>query len=54
MSLVTSFKDSFKKSEASSTPSTTDGGVGRVSKLTKLAKVPSWTKDMSLETYTKQ
>ena len=53
-SLVTSFKDSFKKSEASSTPSTTDGGVGRVSKLTKPAKVPSWTKDMSLETYTKQ
>ena len=46
-SLVTSFKDSFKKSEASSTPSTTDAGVGRVSKLTKRAKVPSWTKDMS-------
>ena len=48
--LVTSFKDSFKKGEASSTPSTTDAGVGRVSKLTKPAKVPSWTKDMSLET----
>ena len=52
--LVTSFKDSFKKDEASSTPSTTNAGVSRVSKLTKPAKVPSWTKDMSLETYTKQ
>ena len=54
--LVTSFKDSFKKDEASSAPSTTNAGVaagGRVSKLTKLAKVPSWTKDISLETYTK-
>ena len=40
--------------EASSTPSSTDAGVNRVSKLTKPAKVPSWTKDMSLETYTKQ
>ena len=30
--LVTLFKDSFKKSEASSTPSTTDDGVGRASK----------------------
>ena len=26
----------------------------RVTKLTKHAKVPSWSKDMSLETYTKQ
>ena len=51
--LVTSIKDSFKKDEASSA---TNAGVtvgGRVSKLTKQAKVPSWTKDMSLETYTK-
>ena len=45
--LVTSFKDSIKMGEASSTPSTTDAGVGRVSKSTKPAKVPSWTKDMS-------
>ena len=52
--LVTLFKDSFKKEEVSSTPSATNAGAGRVSKLTKPAKVPSWTKDMSLETYTKQ
>ena len=51
--LVTLFKDSFKKDGASST-STADAGVGRVSKLTQPDKVPSWTKDMSLETYTKQ
>ena len=38
--LVTLYKDSFKKGEASSTP-TTDDGEGRVSKLTKPAKVPS-------------
>ena len=43
-----------KKSEASSAPSSTDAGINRVSKLTKPVKVPSWTKDMSLETYTKQ
>ena len=52
--LVTLFKDSIKKDGASSISSTVDAGVGRVSKLTKPAKVPSWTKDMSLETYTKQ
>ena len=28
--------------------------VNRVTKLIKLAKVPSWTKDISLETYAKQ
>ena len=43
-----------KKSEASPTPVSTDAGTNRVSKLTKPAKVPSWTKDMSLETYIKQ
>ena len=42
------------KNEDSSTPATTEAGVNRVIKFTKLAKVPSWTKDMSLETYTKQ
>ena len=41
-----------KKSEASSTPVSIDGGMSRISKLTKPAKVPSWTKDMSLETWT--
>ena len=39
--LVTLFKDSFKKEEVSSTPSATNAGAGRVSKLTKPAKVPS-------------
>ena len=53
-SLVTSFKDSFKKEVVSFGSSTTEAGVNRVSKLTKPAKVPSWTKDMSLETYAKQ
>ena len=43
-----------KKSEASSTPVSTDACTKRVSKLTKPAKVPSWTKDMFLETYTNQ
>ncbi len=41
-----------KKSEASPSPSN-DAGT-RVKKLTKPAKVPSWTKDMSLENYIKQ
>ena len=52
--LVTSFKDSFKKDEASSISSATNAGAGRVSELTKPAKVPLWTKDISFETYTKQ
>ena len=45
-----------KKSEASaySTPSSNDAGTVKVTKLTKPAKVPSQTKDMSLETYTTQ
>ena len=42
-----------KKSEVTPSPSN-DAGTVRVSKLTKPAKVPSWTKDMSLETYVKQ
>ena len=53
-----SIKDSFKKETVSSGSgsgsSTTEAGVNKVTKLTKPAKVPSWTKDMSLETYTKQ
>ena len=45
-----------KKSEASasSNPSSNDAGTTKVTKLTKPAKVPLWTKDMSLEMYTKQ
>ena len=36
-SLVTLLKDSFKKEEASSTPSTTEAGTGRIIMLTKPA-----------------
>ena len=56
--LVQSIKDTFTKEEAGvSTPgvSTLAGGVGaKTAKLTKPAKVPLWTKDMSLETFAKQ
>ena len=57
-SLVMPLKDSFKKevvtSGFGSSSSATEAGVNRATKLTKPAKVPSWTKDMSLETYAKQ
>ena len=46
-----------KKETVFSTPSgssTTEAGVTKVTKLTKPAKVPTWTKDMSLKTYNKQ
>ena len=43
----------LQKSEVSTSLSH-DASTARVSKLTKPAKVPSWTKDMSLETYVKQ
>ena len=49
-SLVTSIKDTFKKDEVQSSAV----APGRTTKLTKPAKAPSWSKDMSLETYTKQ
>ena len=55
--LATSFKESFKKDDMSSSTTDTASPVvtgGKVAKLTKPAKVPSWSKDMSLETYTKQ
>ena len=42
------------KSEATYNPQVTEAGVNKVTKLTKPAKVPSWTKDMALETYAKQ
>ena len=42
------------KSEATSNPVATEARVNKVTKLTIPAKVPSWTKDMSLETYIKQ
>ena len=53
-SLVNSMKDSFKKDPVTSDTSETEHTVNKVTKLTKPAKVPSWTKDMSLETYSKQ
>ena len=44
-----------KKTEASLSPSNdSSSSPSRTAKLTKPAKVPSWTKDMSLETYVKQ
>ena len=49
--------DSFKKETVFSIPSgsyTTETGVTKVTKLRKPAKVITWTKDMSLETYNKQ
>ena len=52
--LVSSLKDTFKKDEVSSAMDAGVAAGGRVSKLTKPAKVPLWTKDISLETYTKQ
>ena len=42
-----------KKNEASPSPSN-DAGTVKVTKLTKPAKFPSWTKNMSLEIYVKQ
>ena len=47
--LVNSLKD--KKNDS---PSASSGTTSRTTKLTKPAKVPSWTKDMSMETYAKQ
>ena len=44
-----------KKTEASLSPSNDSSSPpSRTAKLTKPAKVPSWTKDMFLETYVKQ
>ena len=56
--LVQSIKDTFKREKTGvSTPgvSTVAGGaVARTAKLTKLAKVLVWTRDMSLDTFAKQ
>ena len=43
----------LKKETVYSDPNnpTTEAGATKLTKLTKLAKVPSWMKDMSLETY---
>ena len=47
-------KDSFKKDLVTSETSETGQNVNKDTKLTKPAKVPSWTKDMSLEIWLKQ
>ena len=47
-------KDSFKKDPVTSEASETEHTGNKVTKLTKPAKAPSWTKYMSLETYSKQ
>ena len=53
--LVNSLKDTFKKDDSSAPlASLTSGSSPKLAKLVKPAKVPSWTKDMSLETYSKQ
>ena len=52
--LVTSLKDTFTKEEAAGVSTAGVTTSTRVTKLTKPAKVPSWTKDMTLETYAKQ
>ena len=55
--LMTTIGNSLKKETVSSNPSgstTMKIGITKVIKLTKLAKVSTWTKDISLETYNKQ
>ena len=49
--LVQSMKDTISKTEGSGMSSAA-GGV-KMAKLTKPAKVPSWTKDVTLKTYSK-
>ena len=47
-------KDTFSKTEGA-TSGLSIAGVGvKTVKLTKPAKVPSWTKDLRLESYSKQ
>ena len=50
--LVQSMKDTVPKTESGSVSSAAGGA--KVARLTKPAKVPTWTKDLSLETYIKQ
>ena len=56
MILVTSIKDTFRKDEALSFAATAPGVTtgGRITKHMKPVKVPSWSKDMSLEIFTKK
>ena len=52
---MTTLMNSLKKNDSSGTESSTATETSsRTTKLTKPVKVPSWTKDMSLETYSKQ
>ena len=50
--LVNYLRDNLKKDDSST--GLTSGSTPRTAKLTMPAKVLSWTKDMSLETYSKQ
>ena len=50
--LVTSFKDNFKKDETPASIVCVTAG-NRVTKLTKPAKVLTWLRNMSLETFIK-
>ena len=48
-------KDTFSKTEGTGVSTSTTAGAGvKMAKLTKPAKVPSWTKDLTLKTYSKQ
>ena len=53
MTLVPSIKDTFTKDKSSATSGATPT-IGRVTKLTKPVKVPTWSRSMPLETFMKQ
>ena len=52
--LVQLIKGTFMKTKADRTGVYVAGVGVKIAKLTKPEKVPSWTKDLTLETYTKQ
>ena len=54
--LVSSFKDTFSKDELFAPGSTLSSTTtsSKVTKLQKLIKVPTWSRNMSLETFKKQ
>ena len=54
MALVLSFKESLSKDEPSAPGSMSSSTTSKVTKLTKLIKVPTWWRNMSLETFKKQ
>ena len=59
MTLVQSLKDLLPKIEVKvdstlTSTSSVVGGTAKMAKLMKPAKVPTWTKDLTLQTYAKQ